>query len=229
MDTISLRRHGHIVGMRSDRVAEQSNETAAAALQGLFEIPIPGPLLQIMLDLADCVLYYGFDAVTQKGKMKRYSEFVLTNIEPGFGEVLRPYQLASTIGYLWRFRGMGLPHHYLPFACASTKWFFCDLRPESGNRVVVAKSDHEFETDDRSWVTVAHSFQGFVESLQVDLRFLKRMFRVCGPTDINPLFLKWLEESLGNDWQAKLDAEPAYSRRKPSPKKHPPPDGPTAN
>ncbi len=213
MSTFSLRRHRHIVGLRSDQVVEQQAIGSEAALRAMFGMPIPQALLQFILDLPDCVLYYRYDAVTRTGKTKTYSQFVLPSIEPGFGEECRPHMPASTVGYVRRFRELGLPPHYLPFVADSNKLchLFCDLRQESDYRVVVAKSETAF--DDKAWVVVASRFEDFVNSLRVDMKHAKSVLRLCG-TEITPTFRAWLEAALGDDWQAKVEADGAGGKRR---------------
>jgi hypothetical protein len=214
MATFTYPRHGNIVGIRSEQALAEEPAAATRALQEAFTIALPAAVLQFMLDLSNCVLYYQFDAVTRTGKIKSYSHFVLTNVIPSFAEEsYGAHQPASTIGFLRRFRGLGLPPHYLPFLFEFNKTLhlFCDLRPESAYRVLIAKSETAF--DDSSWTPIAPSFEAFVAGLRVDFRQVASVLRICGGA-VTPAYRQWLEEAIGENWETTVKAERARGKPK---------------
>src|SRR5262245_58783974 len=102
-----VQQHLHLIGYRPDRIAEQVNDVTA--LQSLFDEHVPESIVDFLVRLSDCVLYYRFDATTNTGRQKTYSHFVTTNI--GSGPKESPYCPfpVSIVGRIHRFRRLGMP------------------------------------------------------------------------------------------------------------------------
>ena len=199
-----VRRHRHLVGFLAN-AAEQPCDVPA--LQQFFTTPLPAKVLDFMTALADCVLYYRFDAATKSGKTKTYSHFVTTNIGPVPGE--ETYQPASIVGFLRRYRERNMPPHYLPLVndFNKTSWLFCDVRPETGNPILVHRDELHFDAKGTGWTVVSTDFDSFVDGLQLDLRPLLSIFRIAGLGGVQEPMREWLEAALGSDWDAKIRIE----------------------
>jgi hypothetical protein len=201
----------HVVGFRHGLYGQSLNDFSQ--LQKLYSATIPAGIRDFLISFADSVLYYRFDAPTRSGKTKAYSHFVLTNIGPELNSS-HPFP-ASLIGWVVRYRGMGLPDGYLPLMMDSgkTTWLWCDLS-HGGSAVVVPKGTREFGVEEKEWTAIASSFDGFIEGLRLDLSPLSVVFRVAGADGLNSTMCDWLQAAVGERWKDKLPELIQAKRRK---------------
>lgn len=200
----------HLYGFRDPRVGEQLNEVAA--LQDLYDEPLPPAVTTFLQSLSDCVLFYGFDTLTTTGKPKRHTHFITTNIGP---ELASPSPFpGSLIGRITQWRASGMPKDALPLLMKSgnSKWLFCHIRSDH-TPVFIPKGDSDFGESDREWTVISPDFDTFIDGLTLDLSPLLSTFRVAGTDRVDDAMRRWLVAAVGEDWESQVSAMCQSMRR----------------